>query len=443
MKFKLVEQILFESKADEQRLIQFAGEDLAKRFLALKQRFKSPENDLYYWIKNKSVEELENAVLELEQNKSKTQIKAQADEGAKLVGENDYWKVYHITTFEASQKYGKDTKWCITGIHNSGRIHWDQYTREGIEFYFYITKGEYDPRGRDSKFALAYSPKEPDTYEIYDQQDSKVGGIPNAPIISNLPDIDIATLDTYEYRGQDLPEKTFIRNLIIDGTLGIVKAAMFKGNTNIEKVIIRPGITEIEASAFHGCSSITSIELPDTLIQVGESAFASCRSLKEIKFPDSLIKIPDFVLIGAFELKKVSLGKYVTTIGAAAFGNCINLTNIILPDSIMEIKEEAFSVRTNYTKYFSITCSKGTYAEKYAKRHRIPVNYLKESYSLKFKLVESIDDRLIEEVLEEGTIRGETSLRECLCSLIEWKCGIKIDPKSVMLHHKDGNHEMI
>ena len=42
MKFKLVEQILFESKADEQKLIQFAGEDLAKRFLALKQRFKSP-----------------------------------------------------------------------------------------------------------------------------------------------------------------------------------------------------------------------------------------------------------------------------------------------------------------------------------------------------------------------------------------------------------------
>lgn len=57
---------------------------------------------------------------------------------------------------------------------------------------------------------------------------------------------------------------------------------------------------------------------------------------------------------------------------------------------------------------------------------------------MKFKLVEQILD---EEVLKEATIRGETSLRECLCSLLEWKCGIKIDPIRVMLHHKDGNHE--
>ena len=66
---------LTEAKADTQRLIDFAGEDLANRFLAIKDRLKSPENDLYYWIKNKTVEELEAAVLEIENTKSKSQMK--------------------------------------------------------------------------------------------------------------------------------------------------------------------------------------------------------------------------------------------------------------------------------------------------------------------------------------------------------------------------------
>ena len=75
MKFRLVESFLSESKADEQRLIDFAGINLAKRFFALRQRFKSPENDLYYWIKNKTPQELEQAVSNLENTKSNTQIR--------------------------------------------------------------------------------------------------------------------------------------------------------------------------------------------------------------------------------------------------------------------------------------------------------------------------------------------------------------------------------
>ena len=121
MRFRLVEKVFGESKADEQRLIDFAGEDLARRFLKLRQRFKSPENDLYYWIKNKNTKELEQAVSNLEMVKSNTQSKKEiGDKGATLVCESEHWKVYHITTFEASQKYGRDSKWCITGVNNYG-----------------------------------------------------------------------------------------------------------------------------------------------------------------------------------------------------------------------------------------------------------------------------------------------------------------------------------
>ncbi len=103
---------LMESKADEKRLIDFAGEDLARRFLKLRNLLKSPENDLYYWIKNKSVEDLQQRIIGLETTPSNTQKKKQDKEaGAELVLETEHWKVYYITTFEASQKYGRDTKW--------------------------------------------------------------------------------------------------------------------------------------------------------------------------------------------------------------------------------------------------------------------------------------------------------------------------------------------
>ena len=44
-------KLLKESKEDQQKLIDFVGEDYADLFLKLKPRMKSPENDIYFWIK--------------------------------------------------------------------------------------------------------------------------------------------------------------------------------------------------------------------------------------------------------------------------------------------------------------------------------------------------------------------------------------------------------
>lgn len=195
---KLWEELseLNESKADTQKLVDFAGEDLANRFLAVKSRLKSPENDLYYWIKNKTVGELEQAVSDMENTKSATMLKKDvADKGAELIQETKHWKVYHITTYEASQKYGRDTKWCITGIKDYGDKYWKEYTEEGVKFYFLIAKDNYDPRGLDSKFAVAVV-NLPDgkgtRCEIYNQQDDRCVGteIPHHEEV-NIPGVDI------------------------------------------------------------------------------------------------------------------------------------------------------------------------------------------------------------------------------------------------------------
>ncbi len=171
---------LNEAKADTQKLIDFAGEDLANRFLAIKNRLKAPENDLYYWIKHKTVDNLRQVITTLETTRSRTQVQKDAEVGAKLVVETPHWKVYHITTFEASQKYGRDTQWCITGVDGSGDSYWKDYTEQGVIFYFFITKDNYNPRGYDSKFALALYPKW-NEYEVYDQQDNPVDSLADIP----------------------------------------------------------------------------------------------------------------------------------------------------------------------------------------------------------------------------------------------------------------------
>jgi len=165
---------LTEAKADTQKLIDFAGEDLANRFLAIKNKLKAPDNDLYYWIKNKTVGELAQTVSNIENTKSNTQIKKEtAEQGAELVCETNHWKVYHITTYEAAQVYGRDTHWCITGINEWGDKYWKEYKEKGVDFYFFITKGEYNPRGYDSKYALAVYPDKK-SYEAFDQKDGQV-----------------------------------------------------------------------------------------------------------------------------------------------------------------------------------------------------------------------------------------------------------------------------
>lgn len=196
---KLYEEVISESRADTQRLVDFAGHDLASRFFAIKHKLKAPENDLYYWIKNKSVKELERAISNQENTKSNTQAKKETTgQGAELVCETDHWKVYHITTYEAAQAYGRDTHWCITGINEWGDKYWNEYKEKGVDFYFFITKDSYDPRGIDSKFALAIYPN--NDCEVFNQKDGEVSLLDIKYIYEvNIPGVDLDTLNERGY----------------------------------------------------------------------------------------------------------------------------------------------------------------------------------------------------------------------------------------------------
>ena len=144
-----------------------------KRFDGIKSLLKSPENDYYYWIKNKDSEELIDIINDTERvAEVKRTRKQEIAEGAELVYESEHWKIYHITNFDASQYYGRDSKWCVTGVGSYGNKFWKDYIRKGYTFYFCITKQNYDPRGEDSKFAIAVH-ENAECYQVFDQQDNE------------------------------------------------------------------------------------------------------------------------------------------------------------------------------------------------------------------------------------------------------------------------------
>lgn len=455
--------MLTEAKADTEKLIAFAGEDLANRFLAIKTRLKAPENDLYYWIKNKTVDELEQTVSDVENKLSTTKYKKQlGDNGAKLISENDFWKVYYITTFEASQKYGRDTKWCITGVDGYGDKYWKEYTEENnVKFYFFITKGTYDARGLDSKYALAAYPN--GKYEIFDQQDYSVEFIPNADGIE-IPEIELKHFDHdgFWYSGDTLtraaaelegavviPNK-YIRIAsdafsgcseissikIPDSVIGIGERAFrncslvqrvdlsknlkfiedyaFAGCANLLSIIIPAGVKKINAYAFSNCSRLSNIILSKNLLSIEDCAFYNCKKLKHVEIPVTVKSIGDATFKSCINLKSITLPKSIKVIGWStfafcsslqsvelpesvtkiedmAFSNCIELKNIVIPDSVTYIGSTAFS----QCRLLTITCSKGSYAEKYAKEKGIPVQ-LKESlresidFASEFKLYEKL-----------------------------------------------------
>ena len=258
---KVVRDILLEAKADNDKLIAYVGEDEANRFFKMKDRLKGSEKDLYYWLK-KEPQELTDRLDELENEKTRSQVDKEAKKGAELVAENDYYKVYKINTFEAAKKYGANTKWCITG-KESGWIkdenenkYWKQYTDEGIEFYFFISKKD------NHKYALASNPNNRNNYQIFDETDVEVDDIPEG----------------VEIEGVYKPT-LFINGLYIKGNNVLIGCDEDVKNAEIPK-----SVTSIGERAFQGCSSLTSVTIPGSVKSIGDGAFFDCTSLTSITF---------------------------------------------------------------------------------------------------------------------------------------------------------------
>lgn len=199
------ENMLLEAKQDEINFSNVFGQGMLDRFKAQKQRMKAPENDFYHWIRaskedlNGTIEKLDAFLSELEGKKTRSQKSKLASEGADVVYEDDEWIVLKINTYEAAQKYGAGSVWCITGRYEGHEERGEEYfnsyrTRNNWDYYFYIKKDGRDLEGRQEKWCLCLNKDNIDSYEIWEgdqreEEEEEVDYIPDAPHIDGLPDV--------------------------------------------------------------------------------------------------------------------------------------------------------------------------------------------------------------------------------------------------------------
>lgn len=229
------ENLLSEAKADTEKFKQWLNNsvdefnllkdskldhtELFNWFEQNRKNLKSPQNDYYYWIKKPSVQGIEELTEIASQIKDKQDYKRKEQEGADLIYQDNDWFVYYIKNYEASCKYGSNTKWCITGTkrwsNGDGRGQWDKYEKENIKMYFFID------RVNNKKYALALYPNK--QFEIFNEEDLELSFIPNAPKIDSIGvnywDRDDGKLLQYLFIENKLPkELTFsvLSDILVD-----------------------------------------------------------------------------------------------------------------------------------------------------------------------------------------------------------------------------------
>ena len=285
---KVIEAVttLTEAKVDIDRFVAWGGQELYDRFVKLKPRLKTPENDVTYWTSTKNPrkpEELEQKLVELEGTKTKSQLDSEAREGAELIAENDSFLVYHIKNFEASKKYGKNTTWCVAGskqwVRNDMQPnqYWDRYTQDqNVKFYYFIRKDNTD------KYAFTMYPS--GSRQVFNAKNHTLNRgelskeLANAPYVpnvftppgyrqkKNLPKLKNARQIGYTF--------TSLEDYVVSGDLAIEFRRKTKGTA-----IIPQEIKGIEDLCFAGKPELTEVLIHKGVDYIGVFAFAGCKNL--------------------------------------------------------------------------------------------------------------------------------------------------------------------
>lgn len=158
-----------------------------------------------------------------------------------------------------------------------------------------------------------------------------------------------------------------------DGMTEIGDSFTFSDCSSLIDIKLPDGLVKIGKYAFSGCNSLSKIEIPNSVRNIGESAFSGCSSLTDIEIPDGVTEIRENAFWSCTNLQTVKLPESVTSIGRLAFFNCENLKSITISDGVKNIDSMAFDY---VNPALTIICSKGSYAEQYAKENNFAIKYV-------------------------------------------------------------------
>lgn len=99
---------------------------------------------------------------------------------------------------------------------------------------------------------------------------------------------------------------------------------------DIQRLVVKDGVTSIGAWAIYGCSHLTAVELPSSVISIGDSAFAHCSRLQSIIIPAGVTRIGESAFASCGSLQSVEIPASVTSIQDYAFAYCVCLKSVTI-----------------------------------------------------------------------------------------------------------------
>ena len=160
------------------------------------------------------------------------------------------------------------------------------------------------------------------------------------------------------------------QRVTIPSHVKIIDGKAFNFNKSIIEVIIQDEAKKIVGSAFFGCENLKKVVIPDSINEIGWSAFSGCSKLTEVSIPKGLTTIGVAVFSNCDSLESITIPNTITEIDDSAFDSCTNLREVFIPASVQKIGEDR--VFTGCRKLV-IHAPAGSYAEQYAKAHKIKV----------------------------------------------------------------------
>ena len=139
--------------------------------------------------------------------------------------------------------------------------------------------------------------------------------------------------------------------------LGMIKAGI--GGLNgikidpigdLQKVVIKDGVTNVGSYALFCLPAATQVTLPDSVTRISRYGIAMCSKLTGMSIPKGVTEIGDFGLAGN-GLTAVTLPDGLQSLGRGAFSSCTSLTNTTLPAAITAVPGKCFA---NCTKLLTV-----------------------------------------------------------------------------------------
>lgn len=254
--FKSVELKFIDQDADKSLVQEYID-----KFKKLRDKNKLPTSDknIDTWGKS-SFQDFKKFIDNKEKLKTISEEKKLIKhKNAKLIAENDGWRIYHITDHKACKLYGSNTKWCIT---QSDGIEWSNYDFNN-NIYFLISK---NLPSDNPWFKIALLVNEKGTKTYWDALDKDHSSVPSSLHIPNF------TAETFELETEEKQLNAVNKNgsaiKFIDNSSKEVQLAAVNNSGNSIQFIKEPSEDVQMAAVKNYGFAISYLKNPSQAVQI-------------------------------------------------------------------------------------------------------------------------------------------------------------------------------